>query len=79
MRWFEVALRCLRWLGATTGCSAHTQQPWWGVEGWAVLGVLLVVPVPCGTGGTGTRILTGAGGSFLLAGQRGAEVTELCH
>lgn len=33
--WDEVALR---WLGPTTGCSAHMEQPWQGVEGWAVAG-----------------------------------------
>lgn len=42
-----------------------------------MLGVLLVVPIPCGTAGTGTRILTGAGGFFLLAGQRGDRTVSL--
>lgn len=65
--WDEVALRCL---GATTGCSAHMEQPWQVWRAGQCLEGLLVVPVPRGMGGTGTQILTEAEGLLLLVGQR---------
>lgn len=50
--WDEVALR---WLGPTTGCSAHMEQPWQGVEGWAVAGSATGDTSTLWHGGTGTQ------------------------
>lgn len=73
-KWHGLALR---WLGATTGRCATWSSPRRVCRAGQGLKVLLVMPIPCGMAGTGTPNPHLGRGSFLLAGQRGAEVTEM--